>query len=228
MSTISVSAPAAQGGLARRAWVVLLGLLAAGAAGLAVKFVWQHAVGFLTWDAARYGRYWPVRHWMLMHVAAGLVALFCGPLQLGSGLRGAAGRAHRWRGRLYAAGVLIGTVAALSISLFRPTFPGLGPGLTMLAVAWISTTALAVVAIRRGHVELHKELMVRSYVLTCAFVAFRWWAELPILTSLKPPDRFAALGWLCWVVPLMVTELIRFARRIAAPAPVLPAAQNPG
>ena len=146
MSTISVSTPEAQAALARRARGALLGLLAAAAAWLIVKFAWQHAAGYLTFDAARYGRYWSIRYWMLMHVSAGLVALLCGPWQLWSGLRGATGRAHAWRGRLYVTGVLVGTVSALSISLRRPSFPGLGPGLTMLAVAWISTTALAVTA----------------------------------------------------------------------------------
>jgi hypothetical protein len=213
-----MSAPASRQLLGRRVRLVMLGVLCGAAAFLAVKFVWQNALGYLQWDAARYGRYWPVRHWLLMHVVAGLVALFCGPLQLWSGLRGATGHAHRWRGRLYTAGVLVGTVGGLAISLRRPTFAGLGLALTMLAAAWVTTTALAILAIRRGKVEQHKELMVRSYVLTCAFVTFRWWIELPILPSLQGPERFVAFGWLCWTVPLLVTELVLQARRMRATA----------
>jgi hypothetical protein len=60
--------------------------------------------------------------------------------------------------------------------------------------------------------------MVRSYVVTFAFVFFRWFAELPILTSLSPPERYATIGWLCWTLPLLATELVLQGRRIARPA----------
>jgi uncharacterized membrane protein len=198
---------------------VLLGLFCVGAGFLAVKFVLQNALGYLHWDAARYGRYWPVRQWMLLHVVGGMVALLCGPLQLWSGLRGTAGRWHRWRGRLYATGVLAGCAGAFWIALTRPAFPGLGVALTALGAAWLATTLVAVVAIKRGDVEQHKQWMIRSYVVTFAFVTFRFWFDLPVLTSLSVPDRYAAIGWLCWVAPLMVTELILQARAHFASRP---------
>jgi uncharacterized membrane protein len=190
-------------------------LLAAGAAGIALRFVIDDAFKYFHWDAAHFGRYWSVRGWLLLHVAGGLVALLSGPLQLWSGLRGRTGAGHRLRGKIYALGVLVGSVGGLWIAFNSPAFPALAPPLIMLAAAWIATTGLAIVAVRRGQVALHRELMVRSYVVTFAFVVFRFIADLPVLTHLSPPDRYATIGWLCWTLPLLVTEVILQGRRIA-------------
>lgn len=190
--------------------------LALGAAFFALKFVAEHALKFVHWDVAHYGRYWGVRGWIALHVTGGLVALLCGPLQLWSGLRGRTAKAHRVRGRIYMLGVLVGTAGALWIAIASPAFPALGLPLIGLAGAWVATTGLAWAAIVRGQVALHKELMIRSYVVTFAFVVFRFLADMPVLTSLPLPDRYVAIGWLCWTVPLGITEVILQARRIAA------------
>ena len=97
----------------------------------------------------------------------------------------------------------------------------------MLAAAWLGTTGLAWFAILRGEVALHRELMVRSYVVTFSFVFFRLIEGLPVLTGMAPPDRYATIGWLCWTVPLLATELLLQARRIAGgPAKGHPAAAD--
>ena len=191
-------------------------LMAAGAAGLAIKFLSEHALPFFRWDASHYGRYWGMRGWIALHVVGGLVAILCGPLQLWSGLRGRTGAAHRIRGRIYMCGVLIGTVGGVWIAITSPAFPALGLPLIGLAAAWVATTGLAWAAIVRGQVALHKEMMIRSYVVTFAFVVFRLIADLPLLTWLPMPDRYVAIGWLCWTVPLGVTEIVVQVRRIAA------------
>jgi hypothetical protein len=190
-------------------------LLAAGAAALAIHFVVAYALRFGHWDAAHYGRYWSMRGWIALHVLGGLVALAAKPLQLWSGLRGRTAAAHRLRGRVYGLAVLVGSIGGVCIAVTSPAFPALGPPLIMLAAAWLATTGLAWAAILRGRVALHRELMIRSYVVTCAFVVFRLLAELPVLTHLAMPDRYATIGWLCWTLPLLVTELFLQGRRIA-------------
>lgn len=202
---------------ARRAGTILL---AAGAAVLAIRFVAENALKFVHWDASHYGRYWGVRGWIALHIAGGLVALACGPFQLWSGLRGRTAAAHRLRGRVYGLAVLLGSIAGVWIAVTSPAFPTLGPPLIMLAAAWLTLTGLAWAAILRGQVALHKELMIRSYVVTFAFVCFRFLAELPVLTHMSPPERYSTIGWLCWTLPLLVTEMILQGRRIATGAPV--------
>ena len=196
-------------------------LLAAGATGLALWFLVQDALKYAHWDAAHYGRYWAMRGWLALHVVGGVVALLLGALQLWSGLRGRTGASHRVRGRIYGVAVLMGSIGGVWIAIASPAFPALAPPLIMLAAAWLATTGLAVAAIRRGHVALHRELMIRSYVVTFAFVFFRLLVELPVLTHMPPPDRYATIGWLCWTLPLLVTELILQGRRIAAAGTVI-------
>ena len=217
MSTTASSLDGVPG--ARRRAPRLGYVVAAAAAGLACWFLYKAASPYLHWDAAHYGRYWSARGWLALHVGGGLLALACGAFQLWSGLNGRTSGAHRLSGRLYALGVVAGSVGGLWIAIVRPAFPTLGPPLIMLAAAWLSTTGLAVAAIRRGQVALHKELMIRSYVVTFAFVFFRWWADSPVFTDFSLPERFSTIGWLCWTLPLLVTELILQGRRIASARP---------
>lgn len=214
MSTVTATLGARLG--ARR-WTARVGatLLAVGGTGLAVWFLAQHALRFAHWDPAHYGRYWGMRGWIALHVLGGIVALACGPFQLWSGLRRQTAAAHRMRGRVYVGAVLLGSIGGIWIAVTSPAFPALGPPLIMLAAAWLATTGLAWAAIVRGEVALHKEMMIRSYVVTFAFVFFRAFAELPVLTHLSLPDRYATIGWLCWTLPLLVTELIIQGRKIA-------------
>jgi len=47
-----------------------------------------------------------------------------------------------------------------------------------LAMAWILTTGVAWAAIVRRKVVLHKEWMIRSYLVAFAFVTFRFITDL--------------------------------------------------
>ena len=86
-----------------------------------------------------------------------------------------------------------------------------------LATAWIGTTGMAFLAIRRGLVEQHKEWMIRSYVVTFAFVGFR--VIVPALSAAGVSrDQGAIAAWACWAVPLLITELILQGRKILAVA----------
>jgi hypothetical protein len=49
-----------------------------------------------------------------------------------------------------------------------------------LACTWVVTTSMGYVAIRNRAVEQHREWMIRSYVVTFAFVTFRLLDQLLI------------------------------------------------
>jgi uncharacterized membrane protein len=88
-----------------------------------------------------------------------------------------------------------------------------GASLAGLATAWITTTAMAFLAIKKSLVEQHKEWMIRSYVVTFAFVIFR--LLQPLLQNIGTiPEQLAAAGWLCWTMPLLTTELVLQGRKI--------------
>ena len=90
-----------------------------------------------------------------------------------------------------------------------------GMGLAGLAVAWLATTGMAFVAIRRKNITQHKQWMTRSYVVTFAFVTFRLVDDMMRGAKLMPDEQLDAfLAWSCWAVPLLFTELIIQSREV--------------
>jgi len=204
---ISVESPTSRAvGVAAK---VLIGLAALAAIAFIVIAIFPYRAMLGPQDAARQVlkdfqlAYWPRRGWLLTHVAGGVIALLSGPVQLWLGLHRVKIQVHRKLGIVYMAGMAIGSVGAIGLALQTDLGPIVGLGLFFLAMAWISTTSLAYVAIRRRLVDQHREWTIRSYVVTFAFVTFRagqvalMGAGLPVLTAL------GIMSWACWSVPLL-------------------------
>ena len=82
-----------------------------------------------------------------------------------------------------------------------------GLGLLGLATAWAMTTTMAYVSIRRRVISQHREWMIRSYVVTFAFVIFRLFADILEVAGVGTPlERATAASWFCWAIPLLVAE----------------------
>jgi hypothetical protein len=147
----------------------------------------------------------------------GIVALLAGPVQLWLGLTDRSVKVHRRLGLVYIGSVISGAVAGYYLA-FNTTFGWVfGTGLACLATAWIVTTGLAFAAIRRHLYEQHKEWMIRSYVVTTAFVTFRLFFELLRWTAIGTiVERLTAMAWLSWAIPLLVTEAVLQGRKILA------------
>ena len=193
-------------------------MVLAGAALLAVVFLGKAALPYLLLDPTALAPYASRRLWLLTHIAAGVIALLTGPVQLWLGAGARTPRVHRRLGRVYVASVAVGAAAALYLSTHTELGWVFGAGLTGLGLAWIVTTTLGVSAIRRGLVDQHREWMIRSYVVTFAFVAFR-----ALFLSLQAADvgtlheQLAVSSWFCWAVPLIVTEAVLQGRKIFGP-----------
>ena len=158
--------------------------------------------------------YWPKRPWLLTHIVGGLVALLCGPVQLWLGLHNVKMELHRKLGLAYIAGMAIGSIGAFGLALKTDGGPVFGAGLFFLGVAWVTTTTLAYVAIRKGLVDQHKEWTIRSYVVTFGFVTFRatQLALQGVGLGLQPAIEIAA--WSCWALPLLATEALIQGRKV--------------
>jgi uncharacterized membrane protein len=150
-----------------------------------------------------------------MHVAFGSIALLIGPVQLWLGISGRTGRLHRWLGRTYVTVIAVSVVAAIHLALNTPLGPVFASGAFGLATAWTLTTAMAVLAILRRQVTQHRQWMIRSYVVTLAFVLFR--IGDPVLEAIgmaAPIERATMMIWLGWSVPLLLTECVLQGRQI--------------
>jgi hypothetical protein len=74
--------------------------------------------------------------------------------------------------------------------------------------AWLFMSAMAYATALRRQFNVHREFMIRSYVLTFAFVLIRLpLATLPIFPQFENRIESRAIQeWLCWVIPLLITE----------------------
>lgn len=182
--------------------------------GIAVKFLVHYALPYFAFDRKYFDYYWPHRLRLMTHISGGILALTCGPFQLWTGLRQKALHVHRWTGILYLVGVAVGATGAGMMAVF--SIPrNFGVSLGFMAFAWITSTAIAYVAILRGLISLHREWMVRSYLITFGFVTFRLISDYPPGVHWgKFEDRAATIAWACWVVPLLVYESALAVRRL--------------
>ncbi len=162
--------------------------------------------------------YWAMRGWLLMHMTGGMVALFIGPWQFWTGFRARYSRLHRWTGRIFLCSVAVGSVGAFRMAIGTTFGWAFGFSLIGLDTAWVTTAAMAYYTILKGRIPIHKEWMVRAYVVTFAFVTFRVLNDYGPTSHLQPAnDRAITIGWASWVLPLLATEVILQLRRMRSP-----------
>ena len=64
-------------------------------------------------------------------------------------------------------------------------------------------------AVRLHRYQIHKEWMIRSYVVTFGFVLFRYLDDLTRSMDLGNfIERGPTVGWISWAIPLFITEMI--------------------
>ena len=160
--------------------------------------------------------YWPRRGWLLTHIAGGLIALLSGPVQLWLGLHDVKMHVHRRLGLIYIAGMAIGSIGAVGLAFKTEGGLIFGSGLFFLALAWVTTTSLAYVAIRKGLIDQHREWTIRSYVVTFAFVTFRIGQVAMTARGIDIQLAIGVMAWACWAIPLLITEAVIQGRKIAA------------
>jgi len=158
--------------------------------------------------------YWPRRGWLLTHIAGGLIALLTGPVQLWLGLHNVKMDVHRKLGFVYIAGIAIGSVGAIGLALQTDGGLIFGSGLFFLAMAWLTTTSLAFMAIKKNLIDQHKEWTIRSYVVTFAFVTFRIGQVAMTGRGVDLPTAIGVMAWSCWAIPLLITAAVIQGRTI--------------
>jgi uncharacterized membrane protein len=201
---------------ARLITIAILGSLAL----LALWFIVTRAWPYSDYSLASYGDYfWPRRLGLMPHILGGLVALTTGVVQLWLGLTNRVATLHRTLGRVYGSAILVGSAGGYYLALTIPAKDvAYATGLFMLCTAWLVTTSMAVLAIRRRNVVQHREWMLRSYTVTFAFVTFRLGADVLGRSHLmSPDDAGTVMAWACWSVPLLLVEPLIQLRKIIRP-----------
>ena len=163
------------------------------------------------------GVFWPKRTWLAMHLAGGTVAILVGPFALWLGLTRRRLAVHRRLGMVYMASIVISVIGSFYLSFHTDVNWVFGMGLTGLGVAWVVTTGLAFLAIKKRLIAQHQEWMIRSYVVTLGFVNFRILVGILQVSSVGTLEQqLTAASWFSWSFPLLVTEAILQGRKIFA------------
>jgi len=184
---------------------VVLGCLAlAGLLFIAAPFFLRDAVPFFSVSEAEYKRFWPYAPSIFLHVVAGTLAMFLGPLQFIGSIRRRYPTVHRVTGYIYLGAITIGSLSAFQMSfhieLTRTV--GFAVGLFCLAVCWLVSGVLAYYAIMKRNILLHQQLLAQNYALTFSFALTRWLWDLDIaFIQNMGPMRYITMGWAGWITP---------------------------
>lgn len=176
------------------------------------KFVIHDALPYFGFEKETFGHYWIVKWPLIGHISGGILALIIGPFQFSKTFRNKFMNTHRWLGRIYLTAILIGSLSATYMAWTTAIQVNFSWALAMqmLAFAWIVTASMAYLCVMKGRILQHKEWMLRSYVVTFAFVNFRWLSDLTIAHHLMNSfeERGPAMAWLSWTIPLLITEIV--------------------
>lgn len=138
---------------------------------------------------------------------AGL-ALLLAPMQLSRRLHETWPWLHRQAGWLYAASVLVGGLAALSLAPQAQGSLVSRLGFSVLAVAWIGATALGIRYAVARDIPRHRRWMARSVALTWSAVTLRLILGVGIVTDLPFMPVYVTASWASWLFNLVVCELL--------------------
>ena len=144
---------------------------------------------------------------LLTHIAGAMLVIIIGPFQflLGS-LTQSYRRLHRWLGKTYMVGVLLGGIGGLYMSFFAYGGVPARVGFAMLAVAWLFSGYMAYRHIRNREIELHKQWMIRNYALSFSGVTLRLWLAVLGVSSVEFVEAYVLAAWLSWVPNLIFAE----------------------
>lgn len=145
--------------------------------------------------------------WLFIHVAGALMALVLGSWQFVPALRNGFGPPHRWVGRIYVVGCLVGGTAGLVLAPGSSAGPIASVGFGSLAVVWIAANLLGWRAARQRRFADHRRWMIRSWALTLAAVTLRLYLPLVMILDLPFLPWYRAISFLAWVPNLIAAEL---------------------
>ncbi|MEQ1923024.1 MAG: DUF2306 domain-containing protein [Pyrinomonadaceae bacterium] len=146
------------------------------------------------------------------HMIGGTIMLFVGAVNLYIGTTNKYFRYHKLFGRIYLIGGSLGVAFVVIVLLSTAhkseaggIFTNMTISLLTLAAAWLTCAAMAYRAVRNHHYELHRDWIIRSYVLAWSFVFCRLASRVPSVESLGGGEAFI---WLSWIGPLLICEVL--------------------
>lgn len=170
------------------------------------------ADGYLQMTPEAMGKYYELRWILIAHITAGGGALIIGIIQFWPKLRTYSSKLHRIVGFIYLLAILVSSSTALLLSFTTAYKVSWANAFTLQVWAgvWISATFIAYYAAVKRKFNLHREWMIRSYLVTVAFLVSGFALKTPYVQQLGSYEEISTpLFWMGWAVPLYIYELLR-------------------
>ena len=152
--------------------------------------------------------YEPFKWWLLVHGLVAACALFLGPMQFSDRLRLRYAKLHRVVGRVYVAGVLIGSPIGAFIQYRFDEQVGMSRSFTIAtmvdALLWMLTTVIALAFALKGKIQQHRQWMTRSYAVAIVFL------EVRMISGIGGWHSFAiteTVLWVCLALSLLLADI---------------------
>ncbi|ETS75773.1 hypothetical protein PFICI_12717 [Pestalotiopsis fici W106-1] len=142
----------------------------------------------------------------ISHIVGGLTAMLLGPFQFLASIRRKYPKVHRWIGRLYALGILMGGINAFYVSFTSLCRPLGQYAFAFLGLIWLATAAMGMSTIWSGQVAQHRNWMARNFSLTYAAVMLRWQLPLFISLGMETEPALTLTGFTSWIPNLIFAE----------------------
>lgn len=156
------------------------------------------------------------RPWIAVHAGGASTALLVGCFQFLPAVRRRK-PLHRWLGRIYAVGCLVGGVAALILAPTTSAGPVAALGFGVLGVLWIYITVQAWRAALARRFDAHRRWMIRSFALTFGAVTLRVYLPIGPMLGLDFLQTYVLVSWLSWVPNLALVEAYLWRNREKRP-----------
>ncbi|HET7084796.1 MAG TPA: DUF2306 domain-containing protein [Rhizomicrobium sp.] len=149
----------------------------------------------------------PFKMILLPHGLAAAFALFLGPLQFSERLRRKYIGLHRITGYLYIAGCYIGAPIGIYIEYFEERL-GEPRSFTIATIVdaaiWMFATTMALIFIRQGKVQQHRQWMTRSFACALIFLEVRAvnaFFQIPV-------TQIETVVWCCVAAAFPLADLV--------------------
>ena len=146
------------------------------------------------------------RPWLAVHAAGAATALLVGGFQFLPPLRRRRS-IHRWLGRIYATGCIVGGLAGLRLAFGTTAGVFAGVGFGLLALLWIYATTQAWRFARERRFEEHRRWMIRSFAMTFAAVTLRLYLPIAPMLGYDFMVGYRLTAWVSWIPNLILVEL---------------------
>jgi len=205
-------------GATNRFWLRQTHLLFGGL-GVMLAYVLYHDESFLAHPKDPiWLHYKPFKWWLLPHGLGGACAILLGSLQFSKKCRQRYQKLHRVLGRIYVVGVFVTAPLGVYIQCFEERL-GDSRSFTVAAVVnvilLIGTTAVALVFVRKGRVQPHRQWMTRSFAVALVFREARVIGGITGLENLGNRAQ-ETIVWACLAFSILSADLVLQSQELGA------------